>query len=372
MNDDRVIESHAENKYHIDLELAKLGYRFPNTTPRTIDDIAKKNRGFLEAQKQIKFMRRLERDISGVVLYSKPFPNFFIDGGDKTFVENMTINGIVLSALRSIGTICDCLNTGHFSDAHVLLRRLRDDLFFYVYLLIGYKCDPVHKSSLWIGAARKWFSNKRDEFEPYKRIQSILSATVFSDKNSKAMTAEYDSKNELEAFFIQGEKELKATIQEFAKHFQLAEKNKEYNIVLNSSVHGNGSVLQNVNLQLLDYMRCDGVFQSQINDVYKMTVFFVLLFLSLLALIRPGALTSNDYVNACDNGDVPEEGTQYYLCPALVLYLRRGDEVIGDGFYSALMNISQMKEMSNPIGAYEVKVPDKIKTPICTALIKRR
>ena len=185
------------------------------------------------------------------------------------------------------------------------------------------------------------------------------------------MTAEYDSKNELEAFFIQGEKELKATIQEFAKHFQLAEKNKEYNIVLNSSVHGNGSVLQNVNLQLLDYMRCDGVFQSQINDVYKMTVFFVLLFLSLLALIRPGALTSNDYVNACDNGDVPEEGTQYYLCPALVLYLRRGDEVIGDGFYSALMNISQMKEMSNPIGAYEVKVPDKIKTPICTALIKR-
>ena len=364
MNDDRVIESHAENKYHIDLELAKLGYRFPNTTPRTIDDIAKKNRGFLEAQKQIKFMRRLERDISGVVLYSKPFPNFFIDGGDKTFVENMTINGIVLSALRSIGTICDCLNTGHFSDAHVLLRRLRDDLFFYIYLLVGNKCDPLHKSSLWIGAARKWFSNKRDEFEPYKRIQSMLSATVFSEKNSKAMTSEYDSENELDSLFIQGEKELKATIQEFAKHYQLAEKNMKYNKILNNSVHGNGSALQNVNLQLLDYMRCDGVFPAQINDVYEMTVFFVLLFLSLLALIHPGALTSNDYVNAYDNGDVPEEGTQYYLCPALLPYLRRGDEVIGDGFYSALMDISQMKEMSNPIGAYEVKVPDKIKSKL--------
>ena len=78
MNDNRVIESHAENKYHIDLEFAKLGYRFPNTTPRTIDDIAKKNRGFLEAQKQIKFLLRLERDISGVVLYSKSFPIFLL------------------------------------------------------------------------------------------------------------------------------------------------------------------------------------------------------------------------------------------------------------------------------------------------------
>ena len=364
MNDDRRIESHAENKYHIDLELAKLGYRFPNTTPRTIDDIAKKNRGFLEAQKQIKFLRRLERDISGVVLYSKFFPNIVIDGGDKVFIEMMAINGIVLSALRSVGTICDCLNTGHFSDAHVLLRRLRDDLFFYVYLLIGYKCDPVHKSSLWIEAARKWFSNKRDEFEPYKRIQSILGANEFSDKNSKAMTADYDSGNELDALFIQGEEELKATIQEFANHYHLAEKNKKYNKILNSSVHGNGSTLQNVNLQLLDYMRCDGVFQAQINDVYEMTVFFVLLFLSLLALIQPGALTSNDYMNACDNGDVPEEGMQYYLCPALIPYLRRGDEVIGDGFYSALMDISQMKEMSDPIGAYEVKVPDKIKVKL--------
>ena len=364
MNDDKRIESNAENIYHIDLVLAKLGYRFPNATQRTIDDIAKRNQGFLEAQKQIKFLRRLERDISGVVLYSKPFPEIVIDGGDKVFTEIIAINGIVLSALRSVGTICDCLNTGHFSDAHVLLRRLRDDLFFYVYLLVGNKCDPLHKSSLWIGAARKWFSNKRDEFEPYKRIQSMLSATVFSEKNSKAMTSEYDSENELDSLFIQGEKELKATIQEFAKHYQLAEKNMKYNKILNNSVHGNGSALQNVNLQLLDYIRCDGVFPAQINDVYEMTVFFVLLFLSLLALIHPGALTSNDYVNAYDNGDVPEEGTQYYLCPALLPYLRRGDEVIGDGFYSALMDISQMKEMSNPIGAYEVKVPDKIKSKL--------
>lgn len=364
MTDYKRIESNAENIYHIDLALAKLGYRFPNASSKTIDDIAKRNRGFLEAQKQIKFLRRLERDISGVVLYSKPFPEIVIDGGDKVFTEIIAINGIVLSALRSVGTICDCLNTGHFSDAHVLLRRLRDDLFLYIYLLVGNKCDPLHKSSLWIGAARKWFSNKRDEFEPYKRIQSMLSATVFSEKNSKAMTSEYDSENELDSLFIQGEKELKATIQEFAKHYQLAEKNMKYNKILNNSVHGNGSALQNVNLQLLDYMRCDGVFPAQINDVYEMTVFFVLLFLSLLALIHPGALTSNDYVNAYDNGDVPEEGTQYYLCPALLPYLRRGDEVIGDGFYSALMDISQMKEMSNPIGAYEVKVPDKIKSKL--------
>lgn len=364
MNDDRRIESCVANKYHIDLEFTGLGCKFPNVTHRTIDDIAKKNREFLEAQKQIKFLRRLENDLSGVILYSKVSPNIIIDGGDNAIFEIMSIKGIVLSALRSVGTICDCLNTGHFSDAHVLLRRLRDDLFFYVYLLIGYNCDPSHKSSLWIETARKWFSNRRDEFEPYKRIQSVLCATEFSDKNSKYMTAEYDSNDELEVLFIQREKELKATIKEFAKHYKLAEKNKKYNKILNSAVHGNGSVLQNVNLYFLDYMRCDGVIQSQINDVYEMTVFFVLLFLTLLALIQPLALTSNDYMNAYNNGDVPEEGTQYYLCPALLPYLKRGDEIIGDGFYSSLMDIAQMKEMSNPISAYEVKVPDKIKAKL--------
>ena len=114
-----------------------------------------------------------------------------------------------------------------------------------------------------------------------------------------------------------------------------------------------------MNLQLLGYMRCDGGFQAQINDC-----FFVLLFLSLLALIQPGALASNDYVNACDNGDVPEDGMQYYLCPALVPFLRRGNEVIGDGFYPALMDILQMKEMSNPISAYEIKVFNRMKTKL--------
>lgn len=99
MSNSRKKESQAENPYHIDLELAKLGYRFPNAALRTINDIAKKNRGFLEVQKQIKFLRRLERDILGVVLYSKSFPNIVIDGGDKVFIEIMAISGIVLSAL---------------------------------------------------------------------------------------------------------------------------------------------------------------------------------------------------------------------------------------------------------------------------------
>lgn len=364
MSSNRRMESKSENIYHIDIMLAKLGYRFPNTTLRTIDDIAKKDKRFCEAQKQIKFLRRLERDISGVVLYSKIFPDIVVDGGNNAFSEIVTIKGLVLSALRSVGTICDCLNTGHFSDAHVLLRRLRDDLFFYVYLLIGNRCDPFHRSSLWIDAVKKWFLNDRKNFKPYQRIQSVLEINKSFDKYPKSMTAEYEIENEIDKLFIQGEKRLKEKIQNFGKLFNLAEKNKVYNSILNSSVHGNGSELQNVNLNLFEYMRDDGIFLQQISNVYEMTVFFVLLFLSLLALIQPGALSSNDYMNACDNGDVPEEGTQYYVCPALVQYLRCGDKIIGDGFYSELINVSLMKEMPNPIGAYEVKVPDRVRTKL--------
>ena len=183
MSDSKRMESRAENPYHIDLVLAKLGYRFHNTVPRTIDDIVKKDKRFLEAQKQIKFLQRLEKDISGVILYSKLFPYIVIDGGDNAFNEIMAINGLVLSSMRSVGTICDCLNNGHFSDAHVLLRRFRDDLFFYIYLLIGYQCDPSRISPRWISAARRWFSNGRDSFNPYQCIQSLL------DASSKAVTA---------------------------------------------------------------------------------------------------------------------------------------------------------------------------------------
>lgn len=364
MSGSRRIESKAKNPYHIDLELAKLGYRFPKAAPRTISDIAKKDERFQEAKKQIEFLRRLEKDISGVVLYSKTFPYIAIDGGENVFNEIMAINGNVLSALRSVGTICDCLNTGHFSDAYVLLRRFRDDLFFYIYLLVGSKCDSLHKSSLWTDAAKRWFSNNRSGFYPYQSIQSLLGMPDRSDRAQVAMTAEYDCKNEIDSLFVQGEEKLKEAIQEFATRFELAEKNKQYNRILNGSVHGNGSELQNVNLQLFDYMRCVETLLQQISGAYEMTGFFVLLFLSLLAIIRPGSLTANDYVNACDNQEVPEEGTQYYVCPALIPYLRRGDEIVGAGFYSELKDLSQMKEMASPISAYEVKVPDKIKAKL--------
>ena len=356
-----------ESPFHIDWELARLGCKFPSHDTCTIDDLCRKDRSFLSARQGIRDLQRLEKDLIGVILYSKNFPYVFVEGGNDAFTEMSLINGSVLSAVRSIGTICDCLNKGNFSDAYVLIRRFRDDLFFYVYLLVGSSCDTLHKASFWRMIAEKWFLNDRSGFYPYEKIHRLLGGDVSKRRKNtepETITDAYDESDEFEAFFIKGEEQLKQEIEEFSELFNLADRNKSYNKILNGSVHGNGWVLQNVNLSMHPLMRCGDMIQEQIEKACNMVVFFVLLFLSLLALIKPNALTANDYVNSLENGEPPEAGTQYFACPALIPYLKWGDKVIGEGFYSSLLEFTSMQEMANPISAYEVKIRDKSHTKL--------
>lgn len=356
-----------ESPFHIDWELTRLGYKFSNYDTVTIDDLCRRDRSFSNVRQRIKDLRNLEKALVGVILYSKNFPYVSVEGGNDTFIEMSLINGSVLSAVRSIDTIGDCLNKGRFSDAYVLIRRFRDDLFFYVYLLVGYSCDTLHKSSFWRKIAEKWFLNDRSNFYPYEKIHRLLGGDVSKrrkDTEPETITDAYDESDEFEAFFIKGEEQLKQKIEKFSSLFNLADLNKSYNKILNGSVHGNGWVLQNVNLSIYPLMRCGDMIQEQIERACNMVVFFVLLFLSLLALIKPNALTANDYMNSLENGEHPEEGTQYFVCPALIPYLKWGDKVIAEGFYSSLLEFSFMQEMANPISAYEVKIRDKSHTKL--------
>lgn len=65
---------------------------------------------------------------------------------------NFSLQTILTSAQLTIGSIISCCNNGYIADANLLLRKYRDDMFFYLYIIIydsefkyGKNVDKIQK-----------------------------------------------------------------------------------------------------------------------------------------------------------------------------------------------------------------------------------
>lgn len=248
--------------------------------------------------------------------------DFLNEFGYLTFGRDLSIarisgviNGnIVLdSATRTMESIRYCNINGNFADAYTLLRKFRDDLFYYVYLLVvSDKSDftqfvtldelSIEEKNIW-----DWVHNKQKDLHIGLVLKCIAS---------------HPSANEA------------------IKKFRLKESFDKIAGDLNNYVHSNGYSFYNEPYsRLITKQKVEG----KCNELSRVAVYITVTFLFLVVLIRPLLIMSYDYIDYLDCGDVPPEDSQYLVAPFVSEFLNRYKNVLDKNALNYLRKNARMQ-----------------------------
>ena len=220
------------------------------------------------------------------------------------------LSKINISLECTMGSIISCCEYGCIADANTLLRKYRDDLFFYLYILFY---DSEKKS----GAESKalfemehnidsWLQNELNHLN----INSVLKAIASSPELNDAI-----------------------------KSYKLKSDFDRISRRLNSFVHGNGYWFYNQPSN--DYKGSElAIEMAKIcNDAKYVTV----VFLFLLMLCTPIATMSTDYIACLDSGIQPPDGSQYWVAPFIQKFLAENESLISENCLQYLRDNTSME-----------------------------
>lgn len=217
-------------------------------------------------------------------------------------------SGILRSALRTLLSIRLCCDHGNFSDANILLRKYRDDLFFYLYVVLGY----------------------------YDTKATNQKETIGYEKNVEAWM-----NNNLSNLFITD------VFRYIGEHPTLRQAVKKYNLhsvfnrigeVLNNYTHGNG--IKYYNKWLHAY--ADDDIEELTRDFPEQLGYFTVTYVFLLVLINPLFIMSTDYVDSLECGREPIPDSQYLVAPFVEDYISSKKHLLGDDCIKYLQDKTNM------------------------------
>lgn len=211
-------------------------------------------------------------DDFGFLSVSRPF----IVCRKYLFSLQMILDSIEFTA----GNIISCCEFGCLADANTLLRKYRDDMFFYLYI-IAYDTYKFEESSLVKISEmeiiiEKWINNNLVNFH----IGNILKTVASFPEMQRAI-----EKYNLKSFF------------------------DSISNRLNNYVHSNGITYYN--------QRVNGYIINNLPEEMKMILddmrFITVSFLFLITLCSPITIMSTDYVNCLDLNIDPPYGSEYWV-----------------------------------------------------------
>lgn len=233
----------------------------------------KSHPSFKEAKLKTEDITIFISNLSDLIWWNGNFS--FLIYKDRLFSMQTELLESTHSTLRSIWQI---IELGHFSDVNVLLRKVRDDLFLFLYLL---ECVSRHKIDSETKQERnaiKWQENRLENLH----LSVILTYLMENDQINKVVS-----------------------------EYKLQETWDKIGGNLNKYVHGNGKCYIQLNYVNLDSIIVDKI----LNEITFKLSYIVSIFVVLLILIKPNIISSRDYIDALELGLQPVEGSQYNIAP---------------------------------------------------------
>lgn len=223
----------------------------------------------------------------------------FLQFGRNSIVTKVSIifsiNLILDSTVRSLYSILLCCEYGHFTDVTILIRKYRDDLFFYLYLVsVGNSCDLLSEDlpSNEEKNIKKWQSNELSDLH----ITQIL-RYIGTQPKTKTAVEKYN---------------LKSNMDQIATN-------------LNNYVHANGINFYNRHPQ--NYTKEE--IQLVSNSIGGQLNYITVTFIFLLTLCQPLSIMASDYIDYMDCGDIPPENSQYWVASFIEEYLKKYGYLLG-------------------------------------------
>lgn len=197
----------------------------------------------------------------------------------------ISLQNVLCSCKFTAGSVIACGETGCIADANTLLRKYRDDLFFYLYIAVyseSGKIDSCAEISKEMNAnIERWIMDN---------LIDLHIGTVLKDIASFPPIKEAEETYKLKPFFD-----------------SLGKK-------LNNYVHSNG--LSFYNRQITDFQI--PIIRKQMRELSSDMRFITVSFMFLLTLCSPSFIMSSDYVEYLECNLTPPEDCQYKVAPFVV------------------------------------------------------
>lgn len=225
--------------------------------------------------------------------------SFLIDGRNISFTrpfKPFIPVGIVNSTIQTLASIRLCCEHGNLADANILLRKYRDDLFFYLYIVLVSReviTDPLKDLDKHDKNVEAWIDNRMSDVY----ITDILK-------------------------YIGNHPILKPAVQKYKLHTTFS----KIGNVLNTYTHGNGIKYYNRSLYAYD----DKYLSDSIHAFSEHLTYITVTYILLLTLISPLAIMSIDYVDHLDRNQDPPPDSQYWVAPFVQHYLYAKRNLLGE------------------------------------------
>jgi hypothetical protein len=229
-------------------------------------------------------------DLMGDTLFGKDFFSLKF----KEIIEPRIVFNSVILTSQSIRLCC---KYGIIADANTLLRKYRDDLFFYLYLL---------------------FINEKANHFDNKKI-SEHEKNIFNWKNN-LLEDLYISKI---LMYIASDKIISESVEKFNLKNSLIKIGKN----LNNFVHGNG--IEYYNKYYFFYQEKGIKKSKELTDKFIYNINYITtVFIFLLALINGKYISSSDYIDYLECNLTPPEGSQYWVAPFISEFIIKNQNLI--------------------------------------------
>ena len=220
------------------------------------------------------------------------------------------LSKINISLECTMGSIISCCEYGCIADANTLLRKYRDDLFFYLYILVF---DSEKKS------------NSASEILPEieRNIESWLQNELKNLNISMVLKAIA----------------LSSDLNDAVKKYKLKSDFDRISKRLNNFVHSNGYWFYNQTAGGYKDTELATEMSKICNDAKYVTVVFIF----LVMLSSPLATMSTDYIDYLDCGIQPPDGSQYWVAPFIQEFLVENESLISENCLQYLRDNTSME-----------------------------
>lgn len=255
-------------------------------------------------------------EIDYLIVFFKRFSELIFDNGQIiSFFTDKNIfylrTDLIDSSAQTLRSIKLCCSIGSFSDANTLIRKFRDDLIQYVYILSIIKDrKPLNEEDL-----KNLKTDNQEEF--VKSFCAIRINTDLTD-NEKALSAWFSNtvsglerpirrKLEFENYM----KTLKQnpSIEQVLKDYKLQDYWETLRRRLNDYVHNNGVKFAAQN----SIQKYNKDLETHLKNINIRTSYISSFFLILLLMVDSTLISSTDYINHLDCNLEPTEDSQYFI-----------------------------------------------------------
>lgn len=229
----------------------------------------------------------------------------------------------VMSAMNTIQSIDYCCKRGFYADAFTLVRKYRDDLFQYLFLLkvvssirgmtdeelSEYDITDVQSFMEMLAKEIEILDSGERKSEMDKAVEAWFFGTLIFDENEKDRK-KYFGTSKYKSFIENSNDQVSFMMKTYFNDVW-----SNVNRILNNYVHANGYQYIVANYA----MNIDG--KQMLNEVVTVMQNVTSIFLCVLAVIAPTKMQSADYIDALELGIEPEQGSECWVDPCVVEYM---------------------------------------------------